>query len=76
MLLQTIGILKIYVKSIIGIAKASLQVAELTKNDHPDRDGEKAWIIASGGFIYFSAMPRVNGILADSRAIGDVYLKR
>ncbi|KAJ8433886.1 hypothetical protein Cgig2_004608 [Carnegiea gigantea] len=60
----------------VGIAKASLQVAELTKDHHPDRDDEKAWIIASGGFISFSAMLRVNGILADSRGIGDVYLKR
>lgn len=59
-----------------GIAKASIQVAELTTDHHPDRDDEKARIIASGGFVSLSGMPRVNGILAVSRAIGDINLKR
>ncbi|KAJ8433890.1 hypothetical protein Cgig2_004612 [Carnegiea gigantea] len=54
-----------------GNAKAGLQFVELTKDHHPDRDDEKARIIASGGFVSFSGMPRVNGILAVSRTIGD-----
>ncbi|KAI3449682.1 hypothetical protein Pfo_006347 [Paulownia fortunei] len=49
---------------------------ELTRDHHPDREDEKARIEAAGGFVSKSSVPRVNGILAVSRAIGDVYLKR
>ncbi|KAL8530487.1 hypothetical protein ACS0TY_007506 [Phlomoides rotata] len=49
---------------------------ELTRDHHPDREDEKARIEAAGGFITRHDVPRVNGVLALSRAIGDVYLKR
>lgn len=49
---------------------------ELTRDHHPDRDDERARIEASGGSVIVWGVPRVNGILATSRSIGDVYLKR
>ncbi|KAL2934488.1 putative protein phosphatase 2C 51 [Bienertia sinuspersici] len=59
-----------------GTSLSILDVVELTKDHHPDRDDEKARIEDSGGFVTLSGVPRVNGILAVSRSIGDVYLKR
>ncbi|XP_073300289.1 probable protein phosphatase 2C 51 isoform X1 [Primulina huaijiensis] len=53
-----------------------LVVEELTRDHHPDREDEKARIIAAGGIVSWWGVPRVNGILAVSRAIGDVQLKR
>lgn len=53
-----------------------LQVAELTRDHHPDREDEKARIEAAGGFVHTWGVPRVNGILSVSRAIGDLSLKR
>lgn len=53
-----------------------LHAEELTRDHHPDREDEKARIEASGGFVRVWGVPRVNGILAMSRAIGDVLLKR
>lgn len=50
---------------------------ELTRDHHPDREDEKARIEASGGSVLtLYGVPRVNGRLAMSRAIGDVYFKR
>lgn len=49
---------------------------ELTIDHHPDREDEKARIEAAGGFVRTWGVPRVNGILAMSRAIGDLKLKR
>ncbi|XP_016432632.1 putative protein phosphatase 2C 75 [Nicotiana tabacum] len=44
--------------------------------DHkPDRQDERARIEACGGRVLFADCPRVQGILAMSRAIGDTYLK-
>ncbi|XP_021770295.1 probable protein phosphatase 2C 51 [Chenopodium quinoa] len=54
----------------------SFQVIELTADHHPDRDDEMARVTAAGGFVSLLGVPRVNGILAVSRSIGDVYLKR
>ncbi|XP_058197311.1 probable protein phosphatase 2C 51 isoform X1 [Rhododendron vialii] len=59
-----------------GIPSMVLEVEELTRDHHPDRDDERARIEAAGGFVRSWGVPRVNGILAVSRAIGDVYLKR
>lgn len=53
-----------------------LSAKELTRDHHPSRDDEKARIEAAGGFVRVWGVPRVNGILAVSRAIGDIYLKR
>lgn len=53
-----------------------LSTTELTRDHHPGRDDEKARIEAAGGFVRVWGVPRVNGILAVSRSIGDVYLKR
>ncbi|KAI3526698.1 hypothetical protein L1887_05959 [Cichorium endivia] len=49
---------------------------ELTNDHHPDRDDERARIELAGGFVLDWGVPRVNGLLAVSRAIGDVSLKR
>ncbi|CAA6658507.1 unnamed protein product [Spirodela intermedia] len=50
---------------------------ELTKDHHPDRDGERKRVEAAGGFVQdWAGVPRVNGELAVSRAIGDVPYKR
>ncbi|KAL2535690.1 Protein phosphatase 2C family protein [Forsythia ovata] len=54
----------------------ALHTEELTRDHHPDREDEKARIEAAGGFVHVWGVPRVNGILAMSRAIGDVFLKR
>ncbi|TXG63715.1 hypothetical protein EZV62_010709 [Acer yangbiense] len=56
--------------------QAFLSAIELTKDHHPDRDDERARIEAAGGSVITWGVPRVNGILAMSRSIGDVYLKR
>ncbi|KAL8092649.1 hypothetical protein AgCh_034782 [Apium graveolens] len=53
-----------------------LSAKELTRDHHPSRDDEKARIEAAGGFVRVWGVPRVNGILAVSRSIGDIYLKR
>lgn len=55
---------------------AVLSVIELTKDHHPDRDDERARIEVAGGSVIVRGVPRVNGILAMSRSIGDIYLKR
>ncbi|KAA8550823.1 hypothetical protein F0562_002507 [Nyssa sinensis] len=59
-----------------GTSMAKLHAEELTRDHHPDRDDERARIEAAGGFVRMRGVPRVNGILALSRSIGDVYLKR
>ncbi|XP_028099039.1 putative protein phosphatase 2C 76 [Camellia sinensis] len=67
------------IKSALGDEGASitvLDVEELTRGHHPDRDDERARIEAAGGFVRLWGVPRVNGILAVSRSIGDVHLKR
>ncbi|XP_059300878.1 probable protein phosphatase 2C 51 isoform X2 [Lycium ferocissimum] len=53
-----------------------LQAEELTRDHYPDRDDEKARIEAAGGVVLLVGVPRVNGILAVSRSIGDIRLKR
>ncbi|CAA0828071.1 Protein phosphatase 2C family protein [Striga hermonthica] len=59
-----------------GSSPGEIYTEELTRDHHPDREDEKARIEAFGGFVTKSSIPRVNGVLAVSRAIGDVYLKR
>lgn len=50
---------------------------ELTKDHHPDRDDERSRVEAAGGYVSeWGGVARVNGQLAVSRAIGDVYFKR
>ncbi|XAR61161.1 Phosphoprotein phosphatase [Bertholletia excelsa] len=59
-----------------GTSTTVINVEQLTRDHHPDRDDERTRIEAAGGFIRTLGVPRVNGILAVSRSIGDVYLKR
>nr|GMD73023.1 probable protein phosphatase 2C 51 isoform X1 [Ipomoea batatas] len=59
-----------------GELDSKLYAKELTRDHHPDREDEKARIEAAGGVIRVWGVPRVNGILAVTRSIGDIYLKR
>ncbi|XP_059625917.1 probable protein phosphatase 2C 51 isoform X2 [Cornus florida] len=59
-----------------GTSMGKLHAVELTRDHHPDRDDERARIEAAGGHVRVWGVPRVNGILAMSRSIGDIYLKR
>lgn len=52
-------------------------VKELTRDHHPNRDDERFRVENAGGYVLeWGGVPRVNGQLAISRAIGDVYFKR
>ena len=52
-------------------------VKELTRDHHPDRDDERSRVEAAGGYVLeWGGVPRVNGQLAVSRAIGDLSYKR
>ena len=54
-----------------------LCVKELTRDHRPDRDEERTRIEAAGGSVLkWGDVPRVNGELAISRAIGDVSFKK
>jgi hypothetical protein len=56
---------------------AHFYVKELTSDHHPDRDDERIRVETAGGYVHeLSGVPRVNGQLAISRAIGDVSFKR
>ncbi|CAI8602923.1 unnamed protein product [Vicia faba] len=51
-------------------------VKELTRDHHPDREDERTRVEASGGQVLnWGGLPRVNGQLAITRAIGDVLFK-
>ncbi|KAE9589184.1 hypothetical protein Lal_00000408 [Lupinus albus] len=51
-------------------------VKELTSDHHPDRDDERIRVETAGGqVVTWGGVPRINGQLAVSRAIGDVFLK-
>lgn len=55
---------------------AHFSVKELTRDHHPDRDDERSRVETSGGYVLeWGGVPRVNGELAVSRAIGDVSFK-
>lgn len=52
-------------------------VKELTRDHRPDRDEERKRVEAAGGYVMeWAGVPRVNGQLAISRAIGDLYFKK
>ncbi|KAL5068174.1 hypothetical protein RYX36_019061 [Vicia faba] len=52
------------------------KVKELTRDHHPDREDERTRVEASGGQVLnWGGLPRVNGQLAITRAIGDVLFK-
>lgn len=65
-----------YSNAVSGELESKLYAKELTRDHHPDREDEKARIEAAGGVIRVWGVPRVNGILAVTRSIGDIYLKR
>ncbi|XP_024635859.1 uncharacterized protein [Medicago truncatula] len=51
-------------------------VKELTSDHHPDREDERTRVEAAGGQVLnWGGLPRVNGQLAITRAIGDVFFK-
>ncbi|CAL0320562.1 unnamed protein product [Lupinus luteus] len=51
-------------------------VKELTSDHHPDRDDERIRVETAGGQVLtWGGVPRINGQLAVSRAIGDLFLK-
>ncbi|KAJ0051902.1 hypothetical protein Pint_03250 [Pistacia integerrima] len=55
---------------------AHFTVKELTRDHHPDRDDERFRVEAAGGYVLeWGGVPRVNGRLAVSRAIGDLSYK-
>ncbi|XP_062143587.1 uncharacterized protein LOC133851268 isoform X3 [Alnus glutinosa] len=55
---------------------AHFYVKELTRDHHPDRDDERIRVETAGGYVLeLGGVPRVNGQLAISRAIGDVSFK-
>ena len=62
----------------IGDSKAMLLtrgVAHALTHDHrPDREDERRRITAAGGRITWGGTPRVNGVLAMTRAIGSYHL--
>ncbi|KAI5414395.1 hypothetical protein KIW84_040047 [Lathyrus oleraceus] len=52
-------------------------VKELTRDHHPDREDKRTRVEAAGGQVLnWGGLPRVNGQLAITRAIGDVLFKR
>lgn len=54
-----------------------LAAIELTKDHHPDRVDERSRVESAGGYVLeWGGVPRVNGHLAVSRAIGDLPFKR
>eukprot|EP00257_Ricinus_communis_P017438 XP_015575876.1 probable protein phosphatase 2C 51 isoform X6 [Ricinus communis] len=64
------------IKLITSNGLAHFIVEELTRDHHPDRDDEKFRVESAGGYVYeWGGVPRVNGQLAVSRAIGDVQFK-
>ncbi|WCJ21596.1 Protein phosphatase 2C family protein [Euphorbia peplus] len=65
------------IKLITSNGLAHFIVEELTRDHHPDRDDEKFRVETAGGYVHeWGGVARVNGQLAVSRAIGDVYYKR
>ncbi|XP_027363677.1 uncharacterized protein LOC113871100 isoform X2 [Abrus precatorius] len=51
-------------------------VKELTSDHHPDRDDERIRVETAGGQVQnWGGVPRINGQLAVTRAIGDVHFK-
>lgn len=66
-----------YKKAVSPDGLKHFSVKELTRDHHPDRDDERLRVEASGGYVEeWGGVPRVNGELAVSRAIGDVPFKR
>jgi len=57
--------------TVAGNLTTSPSATELTEDHHPDRDDERARIEAAGGYVAVWGVPRVNGVLAMSRSIGD-----
>ncbi|KAK9282547.1 hypothetical protein L1049_005468 [Liquidambar formosana] len=69
---------KDYGRSELATSKglAHFFVRELTRDHHPDRDDERSRVETAGGYVLeWGGVPRVNGELAVSRAIGDVSFR-
>ncbi|KAL9357866.1 hypothetical protein Peur_051119 [Populus x canadensis] len=64
------------IKSTSSNGPTHLIVQQLTRDHHPDRDDERFRVENAGGYVLeWGGVPRVNGQLAVSRAIGDLHLK-
>ncbi|KAJ4848090.1 hypothetical protein Tsubulata_047020 [Turnera subulata] len=64
------------IKSVTSDGLAHFFVEELTRDHHPDRDDERYRVETAGGYVLeWGGVPRVNGQLAISRAIGDLHFK-
>ncbi|CAK7346523.1 unnamed protein product [Dovyalis caffra] len=64
------------IKSTSSNGPTHLIVQELTRDHHPDRDDERFRVENAGGYVLeWGGVPRVNGQLAVSRAIGDLRFK-
>ncbi|XP_024523224.1 uncharacterized protein LOC9639111 [Selaginella moellendorffii] len=76
-LVANIGDSKALICSLSDEESGVLNAEELTLDHHPNRRDEKLRIESFGGYVEHSrSIPRVAGILAVSRSIGDLALKK
>ena len=59
-----------------GFICRNSEAIEIAKPHHPDLPDEKARIVNNGGAVVWQGTWRVNGVLAVSRSIGDVNMKK
>ena len=57
------------------VVHVNIQAVPLSCDHKPSRPDEMKRIEKSGGFVMHLGVPRVNGVLAVSRALGDAELK-
>jgi protein phosphatase 1L len=60
---------------VVGNYKNQLKYRDMSQDHKPERPDEKRRIEKLGGQVIFHGRPRVQGILAVSRAVGDVQLQ-
>ena len=59
----------------LTVVNVNIQAVPLSCDHKPSRPDEMKRIEKSGGFVMHLGVPRVNGVLAVSRALGDAELK-
>ena len=65
----------LYVAHSRTVVHVNIQAVSLSCDHKPSRPDEMKRIEKSGGFVMHLGVPRVNGVLAVSRALGDAELK-